>query len=280
MTIGEKIKSIRKKRKLTQSALAADKITRNMLSAIESGKATPSIDTLRYLANALKTPLPYFLSDEDDLFYYEKKEIISEIYAAFAGKNYKHVINLASRLSGTDDEICFLLASAHFENAKIEFSRGSMYSAVHNFKLALEYSKKTVYNTANIVTLTPMYLAIAKNIQAPLLEFDSEEYMKSLTQNLDFEIFKYITKDFDYNYTNLALKFHLNAKKLINERKISEAIEKLLIAVEYNLKDGYNVFVMFGIYADLENCYKQLYDFENAYKYSSKRMSLLEAFKS
>lgn len=280
MTIGEKIKYIRKKRNLTQSALAADKITRNMLSAIESGKANPSIDTLRYLAKELKVSLPYFLSDEDDLFSYEKNELIGEIYDAFSGKNYKHVINLASRLSGADNEISFLLASSHFEKGKIEFSRGSMLSAVEDFKKALEYSEKTVHNTVYIETATPMYLAIAKNTQAPLLEFDSAEYIKSLTENFDYEIFKYITKDYEYNFTSSTLKYHLKAKKLINDRNITEAIQNLLAAAEYNLKDGYNAFVMFGIYTDLENCYKQIYDFENAYKYSSKRMSLLEGFKS
>ena len=43
---------------------------------------------------------------------------------------------------------------------------------------------------------------------------------------------------------------------------------------------GYNAFVVFGIYSDLEICYKELYNFEKAYLYSTKRMSMLEGFKS
>ena len=39
MNIGDKIKKIRKEKKITQSALAGQRITRNMLSAIENGTA-------------------------------------------------------------------------------------------------------------------------------------------------------------------------------------------------------------------------------------------------
>ena len=42
MNLGEKIKKIRILRKKTQKELAGDKITRNMLSQIESGKARPN----------------------------------------------------------------------------------------------------------------------------------------------------------------------------------------------------------------------------------------------
>ena len=51
MTLGEKIKAARKRKGMTQSDLAGKQITRNMLSAIESGRANPSLDTIIYLAN-------------------------------------------------------------------------------------------------------------------------------------------------------------------------------------------------------------------------------------
>ena len=54
----------------------------------------------------------------------------------------------------------------------------------------------------------------------------------------------------------------------------------LLQAADAARDREYNSFAVFGIYADLEQCYKQLYDFENAYRYSSKRMSMLEGFKT
>ena len=72
MTTGEKIKAARIHRSMTQSELAGDKITRNMLSIIESGKANPSMETVRYLADRLELPVSYLLSDEDDLSFYLK----------------------------------------------------------------------------------------------------------------------------------------------------------------------------------------------------------------
>ena len=77
-----------------------------------------------------------------------------------------------------------------------------------------------------------------------------------------------------------CIKLHVDGKLLIKERKYKEAVALLLEAVEYAFKNNYNAFVVFGIYADLELCYKQLYDFENAYRYASKRMSMLEGFKT
>ena len=82
MNLGEKIKNARISKKITQSALAGDKITRNMLSQIENGKATPSLETLSYIAGELNLPIAYFFSENDDEYFYEKKALINDIYGA------------------------------------------------------------------------------------------------------------------------------------------------------------------------------------------------------
>ena len=66
MTLGEKIKKARLEKGLTQSEVSEDKITRNMLSAIESNKSIPSIDTLLHISDRLELPIAYFLSDDFD----------------------------------------------------------------------------------------------------------------------------------------------------------------------------------------------------------------------
>ena len=62
--LGKRIKEARLARKMTQSDVVGDFITRNMLSQIESGTATPSVKTLTYLAKVLQLPVNYLLPDE------------------------------------------------------------------------------------------------------------------------------------------------------------------------------------------------------------------------
>ena len=73
---------------------------------------------------------------------------------------------------------------------------------------------------------------------------------------------------------------HVMAKLQIKERNYQAAIKLLSEAEDMAKSNGYNSYVVFGIYSDLELCYKQLYNFEKAYLYSTKRMSMLEGFKS
>ncbi|WP_270392707.1 helix-turn-helix domain-containing protein [Bacillus paranthracis] len=63
-TLGEKIKALRKEKKLTQTELAGSELTKSMLSQIENGKATPSMKTLQYIAEKLECE-PSFLLEED-----------------------------------------------------------------------------------------------------------------------------------------------------------------------------------------------------------------------
>ena len=74
MTLGQKIKNARKAKRITQERLAKGKITRNMISRIESGQANPSLETIKHIANELAIPVSYFLSEDDDLLFYEKSE--------------------------------------------------------------------------------------------------------------------------------------------------------------------------------------------------------------
>ena len=65
-TLGEKIKALRKKKKLTQTELAGSELTKSMLSQIENGKATPSMKTLQYIAEKLGCETSFLLEEDDD----------------------------------------------------------------------------------------------------------------------------------------------------------------------------------------------------------------------
>lgn len=65
MTLGERIKELRKERGLTLVELAGSKITKGMLSLIENNKTNPSIDTLEYLAEKLGVSISYLTQQGD-----------------------------------------------------------------------------------------------------------------------------------------------------------------------------------------------------------------------
>ena len=64
MGLGERLRQARLEAGLSQRQLCGDRITRNMLSQLESGSASPSVATLQYLAARLGKPVGYFLEEE------------------------------------------------------------------------------------------------------------------------------------------------------------------------------------------------------------------------
>ena len=275
--IGEKIKIRRKKLNLTQQDVCSSFMTRNMLSLIEKGKATPSLETLVYLSEKLDLPISYILSEGNDLFPYEKEHKLEDIKKLFAQGNYEDCAKSIESLSGGDDEINLIYAISAFEIGKKALLLGSLATASKYINRAVEASQKTVYPTDEINVSASLYLAVASNVQSPLLEFDKEEYEKLHSRSFDYEFYKYISLDTEYAFENNFYKMHLTAKSLIKKYKFYEAIE-LLTQIEDAKNKFYNAPMLFGVYTDLELAYKQLGDFEKAYRYSTKRISLLNAF--
>lgn len=65
-SIGERIKTLRKELKLTQSELAGSEMTKSMLSQIENNQATPSMKSLQYIAAKLGKPISFFIEGNVD----------------------------------------------------------------------------------------------------------------------------------------------------------------------------------------------------------------------
>lgn len=63
MELGQRIRSARLEKGLSQRQLCGSSITRNMLSQIENGSARPSMSTLQILAERLGKPVSYFLDE-------------------------------------------------------------------------------------------------------------------------------------------------------------------------------------------------------------------------
>ena len=280
MTIGEKIRHARIERKLTQAEVAEDKITRNMLSAIESNKALPSLDTLFYIAAKLELPVAYLISDETDISAHKKNGLIGDVRAAFASKRYEECLALVERIGVMDDELAYICAYSNFELGAFMANNGFFARAEQYLSAAEEYAKETVYDTSTIECRIPLYTSFVKNVNAPLLDFDIDAFERSASSALDLEFFKYVCNDLEYQYKDERFRKHVAAKIKIKERKYYDAINILLELAESKSRFEYNAYFMYSVYSDLDKCYKQITDFENAYKYSEKRISMLEGFNS
>ncbi|WP_214804991.1 MULTISPECIES: helix-turn-helix domain-containing protein [unclassified Exiguobacterium] len=76
--LGQRIKSLRKAKKMTQSDVADGIMTKSMLSMIENGKATPSLPALQAIARRLHVSIDELLIDPRAI---EMKQLIEKINA-------------------------------------------------------------------------------------------------------------------------------------------------------------------------------------------------------
>lgn len=109
MELGQRIKEARLAAGLSQKALCGDTITRNMLSLIESGRAKPSMDTLKILAERLGKTVSYFL--EEDAVLSPNQALMKSAKAHFATGAFKDCLELLEEYQADglfDDEKALL----------------------------------------------------------------------------------------------------------------------------------------------------------------------------
>lgn len=281
MTTGQKIKARRLELGYTQARVAGDRMTRNMISLIENGQCEPSLSTLSYLAEQLEIGAAYFLDEDSSSFLFDKERHIHDIRRAYKEKRFEFVLKSIEKIGQTDDELAFLATTAAAELGHSCLKRGSLESAKVYFDRALDYADQTVYDTELIRTKLLLWSAIAKNIQSPRLHFEQEEYENRIDTMLESEFYLYFLGNTEHEYKIPVLALHARARALMRTRSYREAVA-LLQEAEKLAKEGdaYDAYVMLGVYSDLELCYKDCGDFENAYRYSTRRLSMAEWFKT
>ena len=75
------------------------------------------------------------------------------------------------------------------------------------------------------------------------------------------------------------IKQHREARDLIAKRRYREALDLLLALEERKSTGELDPYFLYRVYSDTETCYRELGDFEMAYRYSTKRVSLLREFR-
>lgn len=152
MDLGQKLKKARLEQGLSQRQLCGDVITRNMLSLIENGSASPSMDTLRYLAGKLGKTVGYFL--DEDAVLSVNQPVIEVARAAFEQGQYDQTLQVLQQYRTPDPvfdyEEALLQALAMLNLASEAISRGKYPYALELLEKVAVVGKQTPYYTMDL----------------------------------------------------------------------------------------------------------------------------------
>lgn len=289
MEIGEKIKTLRQSKRMTQAELAGDQITRNMLSLIENGSALPSLPTIIYIAERLNVPVGMLLADEAEELAYKKMTILPKIKQLYANGEYRLCRDMCRSLSEEqlDDEIYLILSNCYFELARELFNLGKLHKSVNYFDKACDYSKKTIYAEDRILSSVSIYFDYMMRLSPSLgSEAGNDFYASSFLCADSFCIYAIGIKAFDDGKRYLACEClsslksgdsfaeHLTARKEMLEGEYRSACQRLKKLINGELEC---CVMMYDIFKDLEECCKLTDDYKGAYEYSVGKIELLES---
>lgn len=278
--IGLKIRQARIRRGLTQEELAGGEITRNMMCRIETGTASPSRSTLTYLADRLDLPLLYLLDDSITLDACLKLQHLPHIRTELDAGHYAEVVRLIRKyFTEPDDELAYLAAYSLTELAKKAVFNGNLDTADRLVREALAFTEKTVYPTEHLHAPLLLLRAVCRNVQSPRYEIDDEHYLQFRNQAVMQDFFAYLT-DNPSACSNKAYLAHMEARTALKARDYKKALSILQELEARRGEAEVGAILLFRIYTDIEVCYREMDDYQGAYRYAGKRISMLSAFKS
>ncbi len=288
--IGEKIRSLRLSKRLTQTELAGDQITRNMLSLVENGSALPSLPTIMYLSERLDVPAGIFLARESEEPIYKKMSDLPKIKNLYRTGEYRLCCDMCEGLLGDskDDELNFLLAMCHFNIAKEEFNSGRLHRACREFDLACGYSEKTIYDQGNIKSVSAVYFEYMLRLSPTLtsdLDYDETTVANGFSDPFGryTMALKYVERSDldavthyleDCSETDRGFALHIKALYEMANGDYATAKERLRSLISGNEIDCR--VITYDIFCNLEDCCRETGDYKGAYEYSVGKVELLE----
>ena len=290
MTLGQRIKSLRKERSMTQSALCGDYMTRNMLSQIENDQASPSLATVCFIAKQLQIPVGYLLDQEVTPLVYRKAGVIELIRTAYAEGRWQDCIDHCKQLSDFDDELALLLSDCYLQEGIAAFHEGHLETAKNLLDTALRFTTRTRYPKSAIEEQAHTLLAIiaeaGKNqahdptLCASLYRGNHlEEYMYNLLLSLlDRGKHELASQLFDnIRLTNPLYRKHINARlaNAVYNYQRAATLFREIIAEATATADA--LFIL-HIYNELESCCKAMSDYEGAYRAAVAKAEIAEKF--
>ncbi len=294
MNLGQKIKTLRTEKMMTQKELAGSEITRNMLSQIENGGAMPSLSTIIYLAKKLGVPAGYLLSEGDEEFLYIKTNAIKNIRRAYIDKSFELCREIClSSFNEFDDELELILTDSCLGYAEECILNGKLYRACHLLDEALSHADKTMYSTQLQKNKVLVAFGFLKQLSPTLdsYEADTDELDSILNPDIYDNVFtKYLTvllrEDTPYStdviadlsnvsteYDNLLVS-HLKVRENMKSGKYDMAKEQLLHIIDGAITPPR--LLLYMCCCDMEICCKEGNDYKGAYEFSNNKLEILE----
>lgn len=285
--LGEKIRELRKQRGITQKDLAGDKITRNMLSLIESGSASPSVSTLLYIAERLETPAGYFFTtNADDEGKFFKMSIISSLKEQFRQKKYREceVICVDIPASAIDDELSYILAVAYLNTASDHADALEFRTAFADLDKAEKFAGSSIYCGTEFAKALMFYRELFRSScsdSIPDVLYDPAscgefvpyslvQYFITLRSLKNSESF---TSPFQ---RNSYYERHITALAMLAEDKLNDGIKRLR---ELSLDASLPYYMQYRVLCDLEDAANLSGDVRLAYSSSRRKLELIDKFR-
>ena len=187
-TLGEKIKALRKEKRLTQTQLAGSELTKSMLSQIENGKATPSMKTLQYLASKLECEASFLLEEDNE----EVTKLIPKMEQAIKNNQFEEVYR--TLLPIVQKELQHTLSTARLYKQFIRVAFNMKDYNIHSYiEKAVEiFQKYTLYRESTQTSLKLCYVLFVhkkyKECLALLTSIRKEYEIKQLEMDLIIQI--------------------------------------------------------------------------------------------
>ena len=140
--LGRRIKEARINKKMTQAELVGDFITRNMLSRIESGNATPSVKTLEYIASKLEVSVSSLVPEALE----QPIDLLTEAKTALKSGDYKLALDSAESIKEIlNDEYAAISCIAHIKMARNYEKENKFSLAYSSFNKAISLADTGIY---------------------------------------------------------------------------------------------------------------------------------------
>lgn len=263
MELGQRLRQARLEAGLSQRQLCGDTITRNMLSQIENGSAKPSMETLRYLAGKLGKPMGYFL--EEQAVTSPNQQVMAQARARSGQAALDALAQYQAPDPTFDAERYYLEALACMELARQVLVQQKPVYAQTLLAQAAKAGSNTPYYTPD-TERRRLLLCYEAGMDAPTLASSLPDHTQELLLRaraaLDEGRFARCAAILEAAEIRDGLWHFLRGEAHLGLKEYAPATEQYLQAENYAPKQ---------VYARLEQCYRELEDYKQAYYYACRQ---------